>query len=221
MRFDRTPAAASLAVGVFGPGAFGRRAFARAVLAGALFAALPFRPAMAAGDAAAFMKDVGDHVLRLLNDKQAPEAQRRAEFDKLAIQAFDVPRIAQFVLGRYWTTASDQEKQQFVQTFQNYMVSVYWSRFHDYEGVDFKVTGERPAGNQVDVTTEFGRANGQPPAKVDWTIAQEGGGFKIRDASLEGVSQALTYRQEFSSVIERNGGRVSALIDQLRQKANG
>jgi phospholipid transport system substrate-binding protein len=226
MRFDQSSATASAFAGAvehraLGSRPLGRRALGQAVLATALLAALPCRPARAAGDAAAFMKDVGDRVLRLLNDQQTPETQRRAEFDKLAIQAFDVPRIAQFVLGRYWTTASDQERQQFVQTFQTYMVSVYWSRFHDYAGVDFKVTGERPSGNQVDVTTEVGRSSGQPPAKVDWTIAQDGGSFKIRDASLEGVSQALTYRQEFSSVIERNGGRVSALIDQLRQKANG
>lgn len=210
MRLDRSPAVRSL----------GRRAFGQGVLAAALLVSLPFRPAMAASDAAGFMKDLGDHVLRLLNDKETPEAQRHAEFDKLAAQAFDVPRIAQFVLGRYWTTASDQEKQEFVGAFQTYMVNVYWSRFHDYEGIAFKVTGERPAGNQIAVRTEFDRSNGQPPAKIDWTVAHDGDGFKIRDASLEGVSQALTYRQEFSSVIERAGGRVPALIDQLRQKVN-
>jgi phospholipid transport system substrate-binding protein len=45
--------------------------------------------------------------------------------------------------------------------------------------------------------------------------------FKIRDASLEGVSQALTYRDEFASIIERNGGKVSALIAQLNERAKG
>jgi phospholipid transport system substrate-binding protein len=193
----------------------------RAALVAGLFLALTVHQAMAASDASAFMKDLGDHVVRLLSDRQAPEEQRHAEFDKLAAQAFDVPRIAQFVLGRYWNTASDQEKQEFVKTFETYMVNVYWSRFHDYAGIQFRVTGERPAGNQVSVSTEFDRGNGQAPAKVDWTVAKDGDGFKIRDASLEGVSQALTYRQEFASVIERGGGRVSALIDQLRQKANG
>jgi phospholipid transport system substrate-binding protein len=197
-----------------------QRSVGQLLLATALLVTLSVHPARAAGDAAGFMKTLGDRVIALLSDKQTPEAQRRAEFDQLAGQAFDVPKIAQFVLGRYWTTATDQEKQEFVQTFQVYMVNVYWSRFHDYQSVDFKVVGQRPEGNETDVTTEFGRASGQP-AKVDWMIANDGGTFKIRDASLEGVSQALTYRQEFSSVIERSGGKVSALIDRLRQKANG
>lgn len=166
------------------------------------------------------MAELGDRVLKLLNDKQTLEVQRREEFDKLADQAFDVPKIAQFVLGRYWLSASDGEKRQFVQAFEVYMVNVYWSRFRDYAGIDFKVASQRRDGNLIYVATEFGRQSGQP-VKIDWIITPVGDSFRIRDASLEGVSQALTYRQEFASVIERNGGKVSALIDQLRHKADG
>jgi ABC-type transporter MlaC component len=36
--------------------------------------------------------------------------------------------------------------------------------------------------------------------------------------SIEGVSQALAYRDEFASIINRNGGHISALTDELRHK---
>lgn len=46
-------------------------------------------------------------------------------------------------------------------------------------------------------------------------------GYKITDVITDGVSQALTYRDEFDTVIAGHDGRVSALTQQLRQKANG
>src|SRR5438067_2408533 len=41
---------------------------------------------------------------------------------------------------------------------------------------------------------------------------------KITDVYVGGVSMKVTQRDEFSSVIQRNGGRVDALLAQLRQR---
>jgi phospholipid transport system substrate-binding protein len=185
--------------------------------------ALGAQPGRAESAATQFMTNLGNRVLAIINDKQTPEAQRRQQFRKLAEDSFEIPRIAQFVLGRYWRGASEEERQHFIDAFENYMVDVYWSRFSGYNGESFKVTGERDEGNgTILVRTEILRPNsGQPPVKVDWALTKRGNDFKIRDASLEGVSQALTYRDEFSSIIERNGGKVSALISQLNQRAKG
>ncbi|HXQ54139.1 MAG TPA: ABC transporter substrate-binding protein [Stellaceae bacterium] len=197
------------------------RLAAGAVLVLAL-AAVPFQRARAGGDAAALITRLGDQTLALLQAKDRPEADRQKKFAALVDQAFDVPKIARFVLGRYWSTASDDQRQQFTAAFERYMVEVYWRRFSDYSGETFKVTGQRADDNGTSVVmTEVARANGQPAAKVEWSVSQEDGGTKIRDVSIEGASQALTYRQEFAAIIERNGGRVVALIDELRQKTNG
>jgi len=37
---------------------------------------------------------------------------------------------------------------------------------------------------------------------------------------VEGISMSLTHRQEFASIIEKNGGKVADLIAQLREKIN-
>ncbi|HUZ74653.1 MAG TPA: ABC transporter substrate-binding protein [Stellaceae bacterium] len=193
-----------------------------AALALALVAVTPrVAHAAAGGDATAFMNDLGTRVLSIINDKKEPEAQRKQQFQQLVNGAFDIPRIARFVLGRYWRTASNDERQRFAQSFERYMISVYWSRFSSYNGETFKVIGERNEGNgTILVTTQILRPeSGQAPVKVNWALEKQGDHFKIRDASLEGVSQALTYRDEFSSIIERNGGQVSALIQQLDKRA--
>jgi len=155
--------------------------------------------AATAGSAAAFMNDLGTRVLAIINDKKDPETARKQQFTQLVDGAFDLPRIARFVLGRYWRSASDADRQQFTVAF-----------------------GEQDEGNgTILVTTQILRPeSGQPPVKVNWALEKMSGQYKIRDASLEGVSQALTYRDEFSSIIDRNGGQVSSLIRQLDQRAN-
>jgi phospholipid transport system substrate-binding protein len=177
----------------------------------------------ATADPTQFMMQLGDRVLKIINQKPLSEAERKTEFRMLAEQSFDIPKIARFVLGRYWRTASEEEKQHFRDAFENYMIQVYWSRFNSYHGETFKVLAARDEGNGTTlVTTLINRPEtGQPPVKVNWALVQDGNSYKIRDASLEGVSQALTYRDEFSSIIERNGGKVSALINQLNQRAQG
>jgi phospholipid transport system substrate-binding protein len=183
----------------------------------------PLRPAAAAEDPTAFMTTLGNRLLALINDKKQAESERKEQFQKLAEEAFDIPKIAQWVLGRYWRSASDAEKQSFGKAFETYMVQVYWSRLTSYNGETFSVAGAHDEGNgTILVTTEILRPDsGQPPVKISWSLVKQADSYKIRDASLEGISQAQTYRDEFASIIERNGGQISALINQLNERAKG
>lgn len=189
-------------------------------LGGLVALSVPAAPAAAANDAASFIAQAADNVLGLARDKSLSQDQLKQRLGAIADQDFDAPRIAQFVLGRYWRTASEADRQQFVKAFREYMVQIYASRFRQYGGAKFKVLGQRQEGNTSMVTTEIDRSNGQAPAKVIWQVAKEPGGYKITDVTIEGISQAVTYRQEFSSVIEQHDGQVSALTQQLLQKAN-
>ena len=176
-------------------------------------------PALAEGDAASFIAQTGDAVLSLARDQNLSDQQLKDRLRTIADQDFDSPRIAQFVLGRHWRSASDAERREFVKAFKAFMVQVYATRFRQYSGAIFKVLGQRQDGDSATVSTEFEQANGQPPAKVMWQVAKQTNGYKITDVSIEGISQAVTYRQEFSSVIEQHSGQVSALTQELLQKA--
>jgi phospholipid transport system substrate-binding protein len=199
------------------------RGFLPLILAlGFVIAAAVPRAAYADQSARAFMQDVSNHVLAILNDKQRSDAEREKQFEALVDQNFDLPRISRFVLGLSWRTASDQEKQQFNQAFRTYLIDFYWGRFRQYSGQSFKVIGEQAQSPTLTiVNTQIVQPSGQPPAKVDWTVIKEGGGYKIIDVSIEGISQVLTYRQEFAAVIQRNDGDVGALINAINQKIKG
>jgi phospholipid transport system substrate-binding protein len=95
-------------------------------------------------------------------------------------------------------------------------VRAYSARLGQYGGEQFRVTGERPNGAETVVTSEIVRKSGAP-IEVDWYLIHQGSP-KITDVYVAGVSMKVTQRDEFASVIQRNGGQVGALIAQLRQK---
>jgi phospholipid transport system substrate-binding protein len=172
-----------------------------------------------AQDARGFVSTLGTEAIQVLGPSVSP-AQRLARFRELFRNDFDVPGIGQFVLGRYWRVATPQEQQDFLALFQEYIVRAYSTRLAEYGGEPFRVTGSRPNGAETVVSSEIIRTNGSRIA-VDWYLIDRGGSHKITDVYVGGVSMKVTQRDEFASVIQRNGGQVGALIAQLRQKVGG
>jgi phospholipid transport system substrate-binding protein len=193
-----------------------RRLFWVAVCLFVVVVMLPARPA-AAADPAAVITTLGNEALKVLGKNVDPN-MRVTRFRQLFSEDFDVPGIARFVLGRYWRIATAEQQQEFVRLFTNYIALAYANRLAEYSGETLRVTGSRSAPDGQLVSSEIVRANGQPPARVDWLLTPENGAYKISDVTVEGVSMAVTQRSEFAAVIQRNGGQVEGLITALRQK---
>jgi phospholipid transport system substrate-binding protein len=189
--------------------------FATLILAAALVAAP--RPA-GAQDAQAFISTLGTEAIQVLGPG-VPEEQRLARFRELFHDDFDLPEIGRFVLGRYWREATPEEQQEFLGLFEEYIVRAYSARLGQYAGEPFKVLGARPDGEDTVVSSQIVQQNGQP-IDIDWYLAQTPEGYKITDVYVGGVSMAVTERDEFASVIQRQGG-VAGLLAQLRQKLAG
>jgi phospholipid transport system substrate-binding protein len=195
-------------------------------LGAVMLAALSVTPARAADDPAAFIQNLGDQAIQILQNKQLGQKEREGQFSKLFTEGFDVAEIGKFVLGRYWNVATPDQQQQYIKLFGTYVVAVYANRFSQYSGEKFTVAGSQPTPDGASVASQIIRPNGGPPINIVWKIAKENGGFKIRDVVAENLSMTITQRAEFASVVERGGGGaagVDALNNTLKQKiaANG
>jgi phospholipid transport system substrate-binding protein len=188
-----------------------------AVLSGLLAPAIP---AAAAADPAAMISTLGSRALQVLG-KGATQAQRTERFRELLREDFDVPGIARFVLGRYWNTATEEQRAEYVKLFEDYIAMAYATRLAEYTGETFKVTGSRPDADGAIVSSQIVRPGGAAPVKVDWRLTGRNGVYKISDVSVDGISMAVTQRSEFASVIQHNGGQVQGLITMLREKTAG
>jgi phospholipid transport system substrate-binding protein len=187
------------------------------LLAIALVPALP-GPAGASADPAQFIKSMGEKAINELTGPNVTEAERQERFRQLFTESFDVPTIGKFVLGRYWRTASEAERAEFLKLFEDFIVKSYAVRFADYAGESFDVQNTTGAADGASVVHSRINRKGAETIRVDWRVQKNQDRLAITDVIVEGVSMAVTQRSEFASVIQSKGGKVAGLIDALRAK---
>lgn len=183
-----------------------------------LGALLIFPLSAGASSPEAFVSETGARVLSSLGEEGLDSAEHTRRFRGFLNEAFDLPAITRFVLGRYWRTASEEERSEFSSLFEKYLVQAYANRFRDLG--DKKLTvlrSEEVAGGQTLVISEI-EAEGSQPVRVNWRIRGTDQEFKITDVLVEGVSMSVTQRDEFASVIAQSGGRIAGLLRILRKK---
>ena len=172
-----------------------------------LMAALPIGAARGAAgqDPAAFINDLGNQALQV-SGPSVPLDQRIARFNELFRSDFDIDRLGQFVLGPYARAATPEQRRQFLNAFQNSIVSAYAKRFGEYAGEPFRVTGVRQGGNVFIVSSEIVRRSGGP-VTIDWSLESEAGRLKITDVAIDGLSMRLQERKLFGSLMHQSGER--------------
>lgn len=179
--------------------------------------ALAAPPVVNPADAVAFMNQLWDRAVEVLNNKTDP-GFRQERFRQLFHSDFDCPGIARFVLGRYWRNASEEEQQEFVKLFEEYVVFVYTARLSNFGGEAFKIRGSRSDGDGIIVSTDVISPGSTSPLRIDWRLVTDNGTYKINDVIVEGVSMLVTQRSEFASIVQRNGGQVRSLLVMMREK---
>ena len=188
----------------------------------ALPAALAFRhPALAQsvdpGRATAFIQSTGQELVAAIN-ANAGVAQRRQQVAAILRRAVDIQGVGRFILGRWWRQASPAEQQEYMRLFEETLIRNLSARFGEYQGVRFSLgRAQQRTEDDVLVNTIIERPN-TAPFTLDWRVSEVGGQPKIVDVIAEGASLRLTQRSEYSSVISRNGGRVAALLDAMKQQ---
>ena len=171
----------------------------------------------AAADPDEFIRSMGQEAIASLTAPKLTTEQREASFRKILRRAFDMRTIARFTLGRYWRKASKSEREEYVGLFETFIVQAYTTRFRNYAGESFKV-GKVHTINDRDrlVVSTIIRPKG-PPISVNWRVRGDNK-LRIVDVVVEGISMGITQRDEFASVIRRNGGKVESLLAALRKK---
>lgn len=168
-------------------------------------------------DAGQFVKVLSNRAINELGDKDLPVAERNGRFRVLLRESFDVDSIARNVLGRFWRVATEAERADYLRLFEDLIVQIYASRFANYSGESYKIVQTRAAGTDTIITGEIIRPTATN-VRVDWRVSVESGSLKIIDVIVEGLSMLVTQRDEFAAVIQRGGGKVSGLLDTMREK---
>jgi phospholipid transport system substrate-binding protein len=193
-----------------------------AAIAGGLAVLAGLAVASAAAEAPAspperFVDELARQVAATLRDRSLTEPQRLARVDEVTAGAFDLDRTARIALGRHWKAAPESERRAFAALFKDYVLTSYGRRFRHFADRAFRVLGASPAGGDVVVASAI-EGGGAAPMRLDWRLTPAADGWRVLDVVVEGVSLLVTFRNEFAAVIERGGGGLAGLLDELRDR---
>lgn len=168
-------------------------------------------------DASHFVSDFGGQVVAVVNSDQSIAAKRKAILP-LVQKNVDIEAIGRFCLGRYWRIATPAERARYLELFNEVLVNAVSEKIGQYRGVSLEVTGSLPSsnGNGTVVSAKIMRPH-QPVANMQVLVVDHDG-LKVVDLMGEGTSMRLTQRQDYSSYLARNGGKIETLIAALERQ---
>ena len=174
-----------------------------------------------ARDAQELVRTTADKVIaRVKQDKAALRAEPlklHALVDELIIPHFDFVRMSQWVLGKHWRAANQNQQTQFVEQFKKLLVRTYATTLLEYSDKEIRYLPlrEEADGKTVTVKTEVAQSSGTI-VPINYRMHVKDNGWKVYDVSVDGVSLVSTYRSSFNSEIRKCG--IEGLIKDLAAK---
>jgi phospholipid transport system substrate-binding protein len=139
--------------------------------------------------------------------------------DNLFLPHVDVDFAAQQVLGKYWRTATPEQRKRFVTAFYRSLLTTYGDALIDFTGDRMKILPFQGDASQprASVRTEIKRSNGASVA-VAYSLRKDAAGtWKVWDVVIEGISYVKSFREDFGLEIERKG--LDGLLQRLESSA--
>jgi phospholipid transport system substrate-binding protein len=184
-------------------------------------------PAPAAAPAAAvnaqdptqLVQDVASNILKALDANRAAYANNpkmvRELADKYLLPYFDTQYAAQLVLGRYWRSATEDQRMRFIEAFKDSMLQNYGNALVNFTANRLKVQPGRvdPASDLATVSTTISRDDGST-VPVLYVLHKTPDGWKAWDVKIEGISYVKSFRDDFAAQIDQKG--LDAVIARLQ-----
>jgi phospholipid transport system substrate-binding protein len=142
---------------------------------------------------------------------------RRAKIEPAVRSGYDVPFMAEKILGRHWATLSEADRARWTDTFGNLTIATYAERMTGFTGQAFEVLKVEPSQRETAVVYTQVVTPGDPPIAINYRMRQNGdGGWRIIDVYLNGtVSELALRRSEYAAVLQRDGfEKLVASIDE-------
>jgi phospholipid transport system substrate-binding protein len=169
-------------------------------------------------DPTQLIQDVASSILKELEANRAAYVNNpnnvRALADKYLLPYFDTRYSAQLVLGKYWRTATEDQRTRFIKAFQDSMLQNYGNALVNFTANKLKVQPGHvdPGADQASVSTTINRDNGTT-VPVIYVLHKTPEGWKAWDVKIEGISYVKSFRDDFAAQIDQKG--LEAVITRL------
>ena len=158
-----------------------------------------------------------------LSGRKEELAENRDELyaliNDILLPRFDRKLAAQLVLAKHWRTASDEQRERFINAFYNSLLRKYADGLLEFDEDRIEVnefrgdTSARRALVKTNVTLDDGTS-----VPVHYDLVNRGDRWLIFNVKVEGVSYVSNYRTELDAEIRKSS--LQAVIDRLESEAS-
>jgi phospholipid transport system substrate-binding protein len=170
------------------------------------------------------VQEVTTIIKRDLEIQAGNQKKILALVDAKVLPHFDFTRMTQLAVGKYWRTATPEQKQSLVAEFRNMLVRTYTKVFTVYRDQAIEVRPLKIGTDAMEATVQTIISKpGTPSVLVNYEMKKAADGWKAFDITIEGVSMVMSYRGTFASEIQANGldGLIKTLADKNAHSAEG
>lgn len=173
-------------------------------------------------DAVMQVRENAKEVLTILGKSNGSNDRAvREEAERYALPYFDFQRMTALAVGLPWKQANDRQRKELVNAFQILLIRTYSGTMLRFKDAKVTVKDEpivQKNGREVVVQTEVLPADSSTnqTVKMDYTMYQSAGKYRVYNISVEGASLVTVYRKQFNDTIAKSG--IDGLIKELQAK---
>jgi len=149
--------------------------------------------------------------------KNISKEDKMSELKMIASETVDITGIGFYSLGSYRKGLSKDQLENYKNVFKEYFLKSFSSRLAEYSDPKIQVNSMKKLNDNYTIvlSTLVGTDN-RPEVKIKWRVyTKNPENLLIRDLIIEGLSLARTQKEEFSSIINSNDGKIEALLKNL------
>ena len=167
-------------------------------------------------EADVFIQSTVNRAAETLNSNYTKE-QRIEKLKEIAKETVDIKGIGLYSLGSYRKNLSKDQLTNYINIFEEYFLKSFSSRLAEYSNPEIEVNSKKKLNeNYTIVSSTLVATDSRPEVKIEWRVyTKNPENLLIRDLIIEGLSLARTQKEEFSSIINSNDGKIEALLKNL------
>ena len=170
------------------------------------------------------VEQTSSEILQIINEQseriKTEEGYVNQVIDDLVLPVIDLQSMGKLILGKHWKTASDEQRQQFIEQFKAMLIRTYAKSIADYGHAKVTVlpsqTEQKKKRHRVKSELDLGTGT---PLQVDYVFRRKDDSWKVFDLVVDGLSLIKNFRTSFSQEISETS--LDALIERLKNTNAG
>jgi phospholipid transport system substrate-binding protein len=167
-------------------------------------------------EADVFVQSTVNRAAKTLGGSLTKE-ERVEKLKDIARETVDIEGIGFYSLGANRKNLSSDQLNAYKKVFSEYFLKSFASRLAEYSNPEIEVNSKKVINkNYTIVSSTLVATESRPEVQIQWRVyTKDPDNLLIRDLIIEGLSLARTQKEEFSSIINSNDGKIEALLKNL------